>query len=189
MVSLVSVLAEEVVPVATGQHWFSVAALVLGSSFLATIAGGVVGSVRSSAETRRKGYADMSGVLISRVEFPYRVRRRTSDSVETLAALSQVGSDIQERLAAQRAWVAGESKAMARVLDDVCGSIDPHIRTAAADAWCRPAITRPEDMVLGEWGPGASARISLDLFRRALAFRFGWRRLVPGFVWYRWVAR
>lgn len=169
--------------------WLVLGGLVLSSSLVVAVVGHIVASLRASAETRRAGYAEMSRVLISRVEFPYRIRRRTSDTPETLAQLSRIGSDIQERLAAQRTWVAGESRAVAKVLDHVCGVLDANLREAASDAWTHPPITDPSDMVLGGWGPGADARAPLELFRQATGFRFGVRRLVPGWAWRRWVMR
>jgi hypothetical protein len=169
--------------------WLVLGGLVLSSSLVVAVVGHIVASLRASAETRRAGYAEMSRVLISRVEFPYRIRRRTSDTPETLAELSRIGSDIQERLAAQRTWVAGESRAAAKVLDHVCGLLDADLRQAATDAWSHPPIAEPSEMVLGGWGPGAAARAPLELFRQATGFRFGVRRLVPGFVWRRWVMR
>jgi hypothetical protein len=185
----VSLVAASAAMPSPTPFWFTLATFILGSSVVAALGNNVVSSLRAAAEVRREGYAETSRALISRVEFPYRIRRRTSDSPEVLADLSRIGSDIQERLAAQRTWVAGESRAMAAFLDQVCAAIDEHIRAASADAWSHPAITAPEHMILGDWGPGAAAATPLGQFRHAASFRFGLRRLVPAFVWRRWVTR
>lgn len=185
----VSFIAEVATLESPAPLWIAPVGVVLSSSVVALVVGHVLNSLRASAEVRREGYAEMSRVLISRVEYPYRIRRRTSDSPDALAELSRIGSDIQERLAAQRTWVAGESRAVSKLLDGVCQSMDAQIGSAASDAWRRPAIAAPEDMVLGDWGPGAATREPLNQFRRATTFRFGYRRLIPGVLWKRWVTR
>jgi hypothetical protein len=63
------------------------------------ITAGIAG-LRDAAAKRRDGYASAMKALVARTEFPYRVRRRSSDSPETLTALTQLGNDIQEQLAA-----------------------------------------------------------------------------------------
>ena len=180
-------LAEGAPLAAATPSWLILVGLLLSSSVATSVVGNVLSSLRSGAEVRREGYAEMSRVLISRVEYPYRIRRRTSDSPEALAELSRMGSDIQERFAAQRTWVAAESREMSKVLDSVCESIDSQIGAAASEAWSQPAIASPHEMVLGAWGPGAAVRSPLTQFRRATTFRFGIRRLIPGFLWRCWV--
>jgi hypothetical protein len=158
--------------------------LALSSSVVGGLVSAGLGSLRSSADARREGYAETSRVLIARVEFAYRVRRRTSDDPEVLAELSRIGSDIQERLAARRAWVAGENRTMARILDDVCASVSAASGQWTSDAWTRAPVTAPEQMNLGDWGP-KTAEQELNRFRKATSFRFGLRRLVPSWFWRR----
>lgn len=181
---LLSVVAEAITT-NPNPSWTQFIALFLGSSVVGGVITASLGSLRAAAEVRRAGYAETSRVLISRVEFPYRIRRRTSDSAEVLADLSRIGSDIQERLAGQRTWIASESWAMAALLDEVCAEIDEQIRAAAEDAWRQPPIASADQMNLGDWGPGQSCARSLAKFRRATTFRFGLRRLIPTFLWRR----
>lgn len=164
--------------------WTILVTLVLSSSVVGGLISAGLGSLRSSAEARREGYAETSRVLIARVEFAYRVRRRTSDDPAVLAELSRIGSDIQERLAAQRGWVAGESRTMAMILDDVCSNVSAESGQWTSDAWKCAPVTVPEQMNLGDWGQ-KSAEQALNRFRSATGYRFGVRRFVPPWVWRR----
>lgn len=165
-----------------GPSWTVFVIAVLGSSVVAGLLSAALDNLGTAGGVRRDAYAQVSRVLLRRVEFAYRVRRRVSDEPATLAALTGLGSDIQEELAARKAWVASENHFVAAVLDEVCAAIDTEVRTATEEAWRSPPVTSPADMNLGEWGPrGHSAH--LDRLQRAVATRFGWRRLVPTKVW------
>lgn len=177
------VIAQAAANVPTSSpSWGTLITVVLGSSLVSSLISFGLSGLRTSAEVRREGYAETSRVLIARVEFPYRVRRRTNDEPDTLAELSRKGSDIQERLAAQRTWVSAESRTMSRILDKICEEIAAEVGRCATDAWAHPAISRPEQMNLGDWGPRSTGEL-LDRFRRAAGYRFGWRRMLPPWIW------
>jgi hypothetical protein len=119
-----------------------------------------------------------------RVEYPYRIRRRVSDDAATLSALADRGHDIQEQLAACRTWVNAESPALGRMYDEVLAQLDAALAPAAREAWAKAPIGTGAGMALGGWGPGDQWP-HLKRLQHAITFRFGWRRVLPG--WFvRW---
>jgi hypothetical protein len=89
--------------------WVPVLGVLLGSGVVSVLAGVVASSFLAAAETRRQGYAAAVGAVLAWAEYPYRIRRRTSDDKTTLTALADMGHDLQERRARCLAWVAGEN--------------------------------------------------------------------------------
>ncbi|MBD8057869.1 hypothetical protein IC607_02685 [Cellulomonas sp. JH27-2] len=165
-----------------GVPWKTIAVAVLGSSAVAAFVTSVLDGMRSTSSTRRDGYAAVSTVLLRRVEFAFRIRRRAGDDPATLAALSALGSDIQEELARSKAWVAAESKYVQDVLLEVCRAIDAEVAPFCESAWGMPPVSQPTGMNLSGWGPtGHGAQ--LEKLNRAVARRFGWRRAVPHRWW------
>lgn len=73
--------------VGLGAVLLGVIALLLGSSVVGNIVTAVMTSLRASAEARRQRYAAAVELLAARIEYPYRVRRRTSNDPETLTKL------------------------------------------------------------------------------------------------------
>jgi hypothetical protein len=127
---------------------------------------------------RRDSFAAAVQTLAAWVEFPYRIRRRTSDSPEELGRLAGLGHDLQEHLRCHLTWIAAESPRLGghyrRAVDSVSGLVGP----ASQEAWKSPPITQPSQMVLGPWGPGGACQTIIEDFQRALTWRFGWRRVI-----------
>ena len=165
--------------------WLLVTVTLLGSSVVAGVITSVLGNLRTSATARRDGFADAARVLIARSEYPYRVRRRVSDAPEVLEALVSRGHDLQERLAACRTWVISENREVGARFERALAAIDATANPSAADAWTQQPITTAAGMNLEGWGPG-DQRPHLNSFEQAIGFRFGWRRLLPTWVWARW---
>ncbi|WP_420879643.1 hypothetical protein [Rhodococcus sp. (in: high G+C Gram-positive bacteria)] len=153
--------------------------LALGSSVLGGLLTAGIAGLRESAGRRREGYALATRALVARAEYPYRVRRRTSDNVETLTVLTTLGSDLQEQLAASRIWVSTESPRLGKIYAQTLTEIDATVRQATRDAWSLPPITSANQMNLNGWGPGAGLDDHITTFERAVRWRFGIRRLVP----------
>jgi hypothetical protein len=166
--------------------WVVAALTLLGSSVVAGLITSVLGNLRAAANTRRDGYAAAVRALIARGEYPYRVRRRVSDDAEVLSALVERGHDLQEQLAACRTWVASEHRALGALFEKALTAIDSTVSPATGDAWSQPPITTAADMNLSGWGPGDQWTHVANL-ERAIAFRFGPRRLVPSCLWKRWI--
>jgi hypothetical protein len=155
-----------------------VSTLVLGSSVLGGLLTAGINGRRDSAAVRREGFALAMKTLVARSEFPYRIRRRTADDADTLAALTHTGNDIQEQLAACRIWVSTESPRLGKIFEQTLRAIDLTVGPATQDAWTQTPIGRGSEMNLGRWGPGNQDE-HITMFARAVRWRFGWRRLVP----------
>lgn len=166
--------------------WLAVAVAVLGSSVVAGLVTNLLSNLRASASSRRDGYANAVRSLIARAEYPYRVRRRISDDPEVLAGLVGRGHDLQEQLAACRTWVSSENRAVGAIFESALAAIDATVNPNTADAWNQPPITTAAGMNLAGWGPG-DRWPHLASLERAIAYRFGWRRLLPAWWWRRWV--
>ncbi|MGW5016047.1 hypothetical protein ACWEOR_28845 [Micromonospora chalcea] len=162
--------------------WVVIALAVLGSSVIAGLITSVLGNLRATAAARREGYANAVRSLIARGEYPYRVRRRVSDEPDVLAALVSRGHDLQEQLAACRTWVTSEHRALGKLFDQALSNIDAAVKQATSDAWNQAPITTAAAMNLNGWGPG-DQRPHLAPLERAIAYRFGWRRLLPRGLW------
>jgi hypothetical protein len=134
---------------------------------------------RSSEATnrRRDGYAAAVTTLVAWIEFPYRVRRRTSDSPEELARLANLGHDLQERLSCHATWIASECEWLGRRYSATRDGITAAVGPASIEAWRSAAVTTAGDMVLGNnWGPGAVSQPLVGEFQHLVIWRFGWRR-------------
>lgn len=151
---------------------------LLGSSVLGGVITALLAGLRTGATTRREGYAATTQCLVAWAEYPYRIRRRTSDEPETLAELADRGHDLQEQLARQRVWVAGEHRVLSEVLDHVVEALRVAVRDANQEAWQASPVTTPAQMNLNGFGPG-DIDTHVQKLERAVAYRFGARRLLP----------
>jgi hypothetical protein len=174
--AVTSVQAPE--PVHQSQPSDNVTAILLGSTVIAAVLTTILGALRSNAATRRDQYAAATAHLAAWTEFPYRVRRRTSDSLATLDALASRGHDLQEASACHRGWVAAESRAVSHVYDDWLTEVQRRAHEPLTQAWASPKIRRPEEMNLLGFGPVGAAE-ALKAVEHAISYRFGWRRLLP----------
>lgn len=158
--------------------WVVIALTLLGSSVVAGTVTSALGDLRAAAAARREGYANAVRVLIARAEYPYRVRRRVSDDPDVLAGLVERGHDLQEQLAACRTWVASEHRVLGAMFEKALSDIDATVKLATGDAWNQEPIITAAGMNLNGWGPG-DPWPHLVALERAVAYRFGWRRLIP----------
>jgi hypothetical protein len=163
--------------VGPGAVLLGVVALLLTSSVIANIVTAAMTSLRASAEIRRQRYAAAVELLAARIEFPYRIRRRTSDEPQTLTKLADIGHDLQQQLAQSRAWVTAENAVMGEVFDACIAALDEPFKNASRDAWDSDAVTGPKQMNLNGFGMGEQQHV-LASMQRALVYRFGWRRLI-----------
>ncbi len=146
--------------IADVSSWVDAYALPI---LIALVAGFVGGSLitylvqRSDAKriARKDGYSAAVAALYSWHEYPYRVRRRTSDGAATLDRLTELGHGAQERLERSLAWVAtDDKKTYARFLvlvEDDKRAVGPWLK----DAWLCPPITEAASMNLTDWGPNS----------------------------------
>lgn len=137
---------------------------------------------------RRDAYAAAVATLVAWIEFPYRIRRRTSDSPDELARLAGLGHDLQERLSCHTTWIGSESQRMGLRYGETLAAISRLTSDANTEAWRSAPATHGSDMVLGDWGPGSGGRELVRAFQRTVAWRFGYRRAV-GWLWFRFQNR
>jgi hypothetical protein len=154
---------------------------LVGSLTVAAIAQ-VVSRCADANARRRDGYASVLRTLVAYAEYPWRIRRRTSDEAEDLRRLAEHGHKLQEDLAYNRAWVQAEKPWVAETLAAVQAHLAVTVGMYANQAWHLPPITSAADMALSTWGP-TDAREHLVHLERAIAWRFGWRRLVAAAWW------
>lgn len=122
-------------------------------------------------ERRRERYADVVRYLTAWAEFAYRVRRRTDDKPETLTKLTELGHDLQERLACDEAWVMADDPVVAQAFLTARQAIGDLVGLAVSEAWTLAPITAAKDMNLGEWGPGPAVHTILEPLEKAIRKR------------------
>lgn len=147
-----------------------VAALTAAATLLLTRAS-------EAANRRRDRYAGAVETLVAWIEFPYRVRRRTSDDPATLAELAARGHDLQERMACHQTWIATEYPALADQYDHTRATVTSAVAPAVAEAWTLKPISAAHDMNLGDWGPAAACGDAMAALQHAIENRFGVRRV------------
>ncbi len=126
---------------------------------------------------RRDRYARAFETLVAWIEFPYRVRRRTSDEPATLAELATLGHDLQERMACHQAWIATEHPALAHQYDRTRAIVTTAVAPAVAEAWRLDPVSAASSMNLGDWGPAAACEEAMSALQHAIENRFGVRRV------------
>lgn len=153
----------------------AIAALLLSSSAVAA----AFGAVRAGAAARRQEYTAAARTLTAWAEYPYRIRRRTSDRPETLAALADRGHDLQEQMADRQAWCSAEHPLLGRVYEHLRSQLASNINSAIEQAWQASPVTTPAQMLLGTSFPvDTRAGELLACFNACVRERFGWRRLL-----------
>jgi len=115
------------------------------------------------------------------LEYPYRIRRRTSDTAEELARLAGMGHDLQEQLRCHQTWIETESPRVAATYREALVTLGTLVGPACVEAWRTPPVSTAEGMVLGSWGPGAVGLTSITAVQQAARERFGFRRFVSVF--------
>lgn len=170
---------------AAPSTWMAILLAIIGSGLLAALIGAIMTNLRSNAEARRERYAQAVRCLIAWAEYPYRIRRRVDNDPTTLAALAELGHQLQEQLAESRAWITAESRVVGEVYTECIQAAKRTIGPACSAAWKSDPVERPADMVLGDLGAGASEELIIRL-QRAISYRFGIKRLIwYGFARYR----
>jgi hypothetical protein len=150
-----------------------------GLSVVGAIVVATVPRWSEARERRRTRYAEAVEALIAWAEFPYRIARRIGDDPQTLADLTKLGHELQERLTFVGAWVTAESAMMGNLYRDVVGALRCVVGSASSDAWRRPPIFTADEMNVGNLGIDGEAVAALAT-RVAMAsrVRFGWRRML-----------
>lgn len=144
---------------------------------LTTAATVLINRASEAANRRRDRYAEAVTTLVAWIEYPYRVRRRTDDEPETLAALVERGHDLQERLACHHAWITTEDADTAAAYQDARAAIGQLVGPAVREAWDTAPAATAAAMNLGDWGPASACGPHVAAVEAAVAERFGWKRV------------
>jgi hypothetical protein len=136
-----------------------------------------------AAARRRDGYAEATRDLLAWAEYPFRIRRRTSDDPAELTRLANKGHELQEALRYRQAWTAAENPWLGQVFAEIRSDLGAIVGPACVEAWNTAPVTAAAGMNLNGWGP-PDVEPHLARFETALRFRFGWRRLPAAFRWH-----
>lgn len=142
-----------------------------------------LGRWSDTSARRRDGYSTATRELLAWVEYPYRIRRRTSDNPADLSRLADVGHGHQEALRYRQTWIAAENPWVGKVFVQVRSDIGSILGPSCNDAWATGPVTIAAAMTLAGWGP-AGVDAHIERFEKAIQFRFGWRRLVALLRWH-----
>lgn len=163
----------------SGFAWLTTIVLPL---IVALIGGGATAAglnrLYTRADHRRDRYAEAVSALIAWTEYPYRIRRRTDDTPETLATLAGYGHDLQERLARNSAWITTEHPEMGRIYRELIGRVKSSTATLIEEAWTSPPVGSSADMITNGWGAETAKAMheEISAFQAQTAMRFGWHR-------------
>lgn len=150
---------------------------VLSTSVLTAVVTSLLGRWATATEQRRQKYADAVATLVAWLEYPYRIKRRTSDDPAELARLAELGHGLQEQLRRHQTWITTEHQTTAAVFTSCLQAIGKLVGPCCRDAWASPAATRAADMNVGDWGPGAEGMELVCTIQTAAGDRFGIRRV------------
>lgn len=168
MMSTITTAASKAAESSNGVDGFWGVVLALVVAIIAHAITSHLDRAAARRDERRVRYAEAVSTLVAWAEFPYRVRRRTSDTPETLAGLTSIGHDLQEKLACHEAWIAGDDPTVAVAYLQARDKLAPVVAEALENAWTSPPISDPAEMVLGRWGPGPTIQETLDPLEQAI---------------------
>ena len=161
----------------------TVAIIGLAATLAAAAISFALGRWGDAASRRREGYAAATRELVAWAEYPYRIKRRTSDTPADLTHLADIGHTHQEALRYRGTWISSENRWVGKVFGEVRADLGAALGPACNDAWDSAPITKAKDMTLAGWGPGG-VEAHLARFEKAIEFRFGWRRLAGLVRWH-----
>lgn len=157
--------------------WAAIVTLVAGSSLVTVMVGKLMDHGAGAAIARREGYARAAKALVAWHEYPYRIRRRTSNNADVVAELVGRGHSLQEELAAVHAWVSTDAPWVGEVFAAVRNEMNASIGPCCKEAWETVPAATTAGMNIDNWGP-ASPQKSLAKLHKAASWRFGAQRLL-----------
>lgn len=164
--------------------WAVLLGLALTSSVLAAVLGKLLDRGSAHLDRLREGYAEAAKALVAWDNFPYRIERRVDDDPETRRSLSELGSDIGERLAYYSGWVSADSRVMGEFYMTLVARLRTDVAHHARSAWNQPPRRSAPEMNIRNVSFSPDDRASgwayVQVFSAGFRYRFGWRRyLIP----------
>jgi len=147
------------------------------TAFLSTSATLWATQISKAVDRRRDRLALVMANLIAWIEFPYRIRRRTSDKPETLEELADEGHQMQQRFAADEAWIAAHQPKLLADYRSARREIGESVGQAATEAWSMGPVSSALEMNIGDWGPARACHPHLVKFEEAIKKRW-WQRFM-----------
>lgn len=160
-----------------------VAMIALAATIGAAAIAFALGRWAETRAARRESYSRATRELVAWAEYPYRIRRRTSDEPTVLNLLADRGHEHQEALRYRETWILSENRWVAKVFAEVRRELAALLGPACNEAWATDPVNDAAAMTLGGWGPQCVEE-QIKRFERAVAFRFGWRRVVASVGWH-----
>ena len=125
----------------------------------------------------RRACADALAEALAWLELPYRIRRRTDDKPETLAALVERTHYLQERLVFHESWLQVEVPGAYEPYNALVRGIRDGSRDALKQSWEDAPKTEAKDMNIGDV-PAPDVRELREAFCEAVR-----RELAPWRIW------
>ena len=152
------------------------AATVLAAAITALVAVAiyVANLIERARDRKREMCAHALADALAWLELPYRIRRRTSDSPDTLTALAGRAHNLQEQLLLHSSWLRIELPKVAPLYDALLASVKSAAADPLTDAWRSPPVQDAGQMNTGPALPLLPANevaAFCDSVRRSLALR------------------
>lgn len=131
-------------------------AIAIGSIGGALVSGLITYLLQNKHESqklRREGYGEAIAALYAWYEYPFQIRRRVSDSQETLDRLVQLGNENQQRIARSLAWMAIDSNDAYVHYHELVKQVKAITAEYIKEAWKLPPTRNSIDLNLGSWIP------------------------------------
>lgn len=161
----------------------TIAGVGLAASIAVAVVTYALGRLGDTATRRGEYYSSAVRTLVAYSEYPFRIRRRVSDSPEDLRELVRIGHQLQEELRCHETWISSDSRWAGSVFREVREDMSKAVSRLASEAWEGPPITAAVGMNLGGWGQ-SDLSVHIDRFQSAAACRFGWRRAPALMGWH-----
>ena len=165
----------------------TLAVLIAALPVVGGLLGASLGRWADARNRRRDQYADAVRVLVRWAEYPYRIRRRTSDNPEELRRLTDLGHELQEQLQCHRTWIGAESRWVGTLYADAVTTVKQRNGDTISEAWQARPIASGAEAVLNGWGPDPIDDVLQEL-NSAITCRFGVRRALAWMPSARWTA-
>jgi hypothetical protein len=127
---------------------------ILSGTVIAAVIGAIVNAVinrkkflEEERARARTTYPEAMQAVAAYRELPYAIRRsRRDDPVGERIRLSEMGREIQQRLAYYRAWIQAESSGVGAAYAELVRELRAVAGAACHRAWTEPAIQSDADM-------------------------------------------
>ena len=126
-------------------------------------------------ERKRRACAEAISDALSWLELPYRIRRRTDDTDDTLRSLAERIHNLQERLLFHENWLRVEIPQTSQQYRDLVQRVKKKAGPAMQDAWKASPVASANAMNIGDLGMGSVDNLVLAFTERVRSQLALWR--------------